>query len=76
MKSVLKTVRSALKDGKQATADMRNDERGVAVLSYGVGMSFVILPLALSSFVFGDTATDRAYDGLVAWLSNANTGLF
>ena len=54
---------------------INNDEHGLTLIAYALGAAFIVVPIAIALFLFGETTTTRANDG-VADLLAASTVSF
>ena len=51
---------------------LRDDEAGLSLVAYALGAAFIVVPLAIALFLFGQQATTRA-DADLANLLTAST---
>ena len=54
---------------------LNNDERGLSLLAYALGAAFIVVPLAIALFLFGDTTTTRANDDVASLLAASTVTL-
>ena len=56
----------------QARRRFERDEEGLSLVAYALGAAFIVVPLAIALFLFGQQATSRA-DADLANLLTAST---
>jgi hypothetical protein len=56
----------------RARRRFESDEEGLSLVAYALGAAFIVVPMAIALFIFGQEATTRADEDLQALL-NAST---
>ena len=56
----------------QARRQFEQDEAGLSLVAYALGAAFIVVPMAIALFLFGQQATTRA-DGDLTTLLAAST---
>ena len=54
---------------------LRDDEAGLSLVAYALGAAFIVVPMAIALFLFGQEASDRADADLVSLLSASTATL-
>ena len=75
MPSPITTLSRPIRRATQSISRVQRDESGLAMLAYSMGISFIVMPIAVSSLWLSNATSERAHDGFLALLSNANLGL-
>lgn len=75
MPSPITTLSRPIRHATHSISRIQRDESGLATLAYSMGISFIVMPIAISSFWLSNATPERAQDGFLALLSNANLGL-
>ena len=59
----------------QARRQFESDEEGLSLVAYALGAAFIVVPMAIALFLFGQQATGRADADLTALLSTSTPSL-
>ena len=59
----------------QARGEFDKDEEGLSLVAYALGAAFIVVPMAIALFVFGQQATSRADADLGALLAASTPSL-
>ena len=51
------------------------DEKGLSLVAYALGAAFIVVPMAIALFIFGQEATNRADADLTALLAASTPSL-
>ena len=54
---------------------LRNDEAGLSLVAYALGAAFIVVPMAIALFLFGQEASTRADTDLQTLLSASTASL-
>lgn len=54
---------------------LNNDEHGLTLIAYALGAAFIVVPIAIALFLFGETTTTRANDGVGELLAASTVSL-
>ncbi len=55
-------------DWHRQRRDLNADEEGLSLVAYALGAAFIVVPLAIALFVFGQDAASKADEDLQALL--------
>ena len=59
----------------QTHRQLNNDEEGLSLVAYALGAAFIVVPMAIALFVFGQEATTRADTDLASLLAASTPAL-
>ncbi len=59
----------------QARRRFERDEEGLSLVAYALGAAFIVVPMAIALFLFGQQATGRADADLTALLGASTPSL-
>ena len=59
----------------QARRQFTSDEEGLSLVAYALGAAFIVVPMAIALFLFGQQATGRADADLTALLGASTPSL-
>ena len=62
-------------DWRHRRRDLNADEEGLSLVAYALGAAFIVVPLAIALFIFGQDATTKAADDLDALLAASTPSL-
>ena len=54
---------------------LQRDEAGLSLVAYALGAAFIVVPMAIALFLFGQQTTDRASADLTALLGASTPSL-
>ena len=54
---------------------LRDDEAGLSLVAYALGAAFIVVPLAIALFLFGQQASTRASTDLAALMTASTPSL-
>ena len=50
-------------------ASIHSDEKGLTLMAYALGAAFIVVPIAIALFLFGESTTTRADEGVAALIA-------
>lgn len=62
-------------DWRHQRRDLNADEEGLSLVAYALGAAFIVVPLAIALFIFGQDATTKAETDLDALLAASTPSL-
>jgi hypothetical protein len=62
-------------DWRYQRRNLNEDEVGLSLVAYALGAAFIVVPMAIALFLFGQQTTDRANSDLTALLSASTPSL-
>jgi hypothetical protein len=54
---------------------IHNDDQGLSLIAYALGAAFIVVPIAIALFLFGDATTTRANDDVASLLAASTVTL-